>query len=92
LPAETRHKLALVTLPDGTRIELDEYPAGATARAARPGHLPPGMAIVSFRAENFPHSGLVAPPAPCVAAPFGERLAACLAGAAGELIELIGPG
>jgi hypothetical protein len=42
--------LALVTLPDGTRLELDQYPASATVRAVRPGHLPPGMSVVSFDA------------------------------------------
>jgi hypothetical protein len=49
LPADTRHRLSIVTLPDGTRIELDQYPPGTGPRATRPGHLPPGMAIVSFR-------------------------------------------
>jgi len=92
LPAETRHRLALVTLTGGTRIELDEYPAVATARPARPGHLAPGMAIVSFRAEKFPEHGLIAPPAPCGIAPFENHSAACMAGAAGELLELIGQG
>jgi hypothetical protein len=50
LPPDTRHKLALVTLPDGTRIELDQYPPCTGPRPTQPGHLPPGMAIVSFRA------------------------------------------
>jgi hypothetical protein len=50
LPADTLHKLAIVTLPDGTRIELDQYPPSTGPRATQPGHLPPGMAIVSFRA------------------------------------------
>jgi hypothetical protein len=50
LPAGTRHGLALVTLPGGTRLELDQYPASATVRAMRPGHLPPGMSVVSFDA------------------------------------------
>jgi hypothetical protein len=52
LPADTRHKLSIVTLPDGTRIELDQYPPCTGPRATRPGHLPPGMAIVSFRTES----------------------------------------
>jgi hypothetical protein len=52
LPADTRHKLSIVTLPDGTRIELDQYPPGIGPRLTRPGHLPPGMAIVSFRTNS----------------------------------------
>jgi len=50
LPAGYTHKLALVVLPEGTRIELDQYPPCAGPRTIVPGHLPPGMAIVSFRA------------------------------------------
>ena len=49
LPPHTGHKLAIVTLPDGTRIELDQYPPSTGPRPTHPGHLPPGMAIVSFR-------------------------------------------
>jgi hypothetical protein len=92
LPADTRHKLALVTLREGTRIELDEYPACATVRTVRPGHLPPGMAIVSFRTEKLPLAGLIAPPAPCCITPFENHVSACMPGAAGELFELVGQG
>jgi hypothetical protein len=49
LPAGTRHAVSLVTLPGGTRIELDQYPPAAGPRPVRDGHLPPGMSIVSFR-------------------------------------------
>jgi hypothetical protein len=52
LPADTRYKLGLVTLPEGTRIELDQYPPCAGPRPVVPGHLPPGMAIVSFRLDD----------------------------------------
>jgi len=72
LPADTRHKLAIMTLPDGTRIELDGYPPCTGPRATVPGHLPPGMAIVSFRVDD-------------------RTEAACIRGAAGEMIELCPP-
>jgi catechol 2,3-dioxygenase-like lactoylglutathione lyase family enzyme len=72
LPADTRHKLGLLRLPDGTRIELDQYPRGTGPRATVPGHLPPGMAMVSFRVERLPEA-------------FAG--ATCARGAAGELIE-----
>lgn len=59
LPADTRHKLAIVTLPDGTRIELDQYPPATGPRPTRAGHLPPGMAIVSFRASVSHDAGFI---------------------------------
>jgi hypothetical protein len=82
LPAGTRHGLALVTLPGGTRLELDQYPASATARAVRPGHLAPGMSVVSFEAATAAE--------PADIPPFYGRPVACLRGGAGELIELVG--
>jgi len=56
LPADTRHALSLVTLPEGTRIELDQYPPIAGARPVRAGHLPPGMSMVSFRVAGLAQS------------------------------------
>ncbi len=93
LPPETAHGLALVTLPRGTRIELDEYPPATRPRATAPGHLPPGMAIVSFDVASLPERGdpappWLAPPASCDMAPLAGRLTACLRGGAGELVEL----
>jgi catechol 2,3-dioxygenase-like lactoylglutathione lyase family enzyme len=89
LPADYLHSLALVTLPEGTRIELDQYPPQAAARATLPGHLPPGLAMVSFRVKNFPEHGLLAPPSASDMAPFVGARTACLRGGAGELIELV---
>jgi len=65
LAPEQRHDLALVTLPGGTRIELDQYPACTVQRPTRAGHLPPGMAIVSFA-----FAGLSV----CVTGAAGERI------------------
>lgn len=53
LPAETRHKLSLVTLPGGCRIEFDQYPPITGTRPTRAGHLPPGMSVVSFRVDRL---------------------------------------
>jgi hypothetical protein len=82
LPAGTKHGLALVTLPGGTRLELDQYPASATVRPVRAGHLPPGMSVVSF------DGGIAAERADIP--PFEGRPVVCLKGEAGELIELVG--
>jgi hypothetical protein len=92
LPPETRHLLALVNLPDGTRIELDQYPQAATTRPTRAGHLPPGIAIVSFRIDRLPDHGFLAPPSCAGLAPFAGLRSACLQGGAGELIELFEQG
>ncbi len=73
LDASTRHQLAIVTLPDGTRVELDQYPATTGPRTIVAGHLPPGISMVSFR----------------VSAPGSGQAATCVTGAGGELIELI---
>jgi catechol 2,3-dioxygenase-like lactoylglutathione lyase family enzyme len=75
LPADHTHALGLVTLPGGTRIELDQYPPCTGPRAVVPGRLPPGMAAVAFRVDSLPDGAA----------------RACLRGAAGELIELLGP-
>jgi hypothetical protein len=80
LPTGTTHGLALVTLPGGTRVELDQYPASATARSVRPGHLPPGVSLVSFDMAAGPGELGDMPP-------FEGRMVACFTGAAGELIE-----
>jgi hypothetical protein len=82
LPLDTLYTLALAELPGGTRIELDQYPPVATPRTVQPGHLPPGMCIVSFDAEM--------PGTTSDIAPFAGYATVCMAGAAGELIELVG--
>jgi len=73
LPADYKHRLGLVTLPGGTRIELDQYPQCTGPRTVVPGHLPPGMAVVSFRVDSLPD----------------DAARVCIRGAAGEIIELV---
>jgi len=82
LPLDTLYSLALTELPGGTRIELDQYPPVATARPVVPGHLPPGMCMVSFDADAQGSTSDIAP--------FNNRTTVCMSGAAGELIELVG--
>lgn len=88
LPATHCHPLALVTLQGGTRIELDQYPTTATPRPVRAGHLPPGMAMVSFRVATL--GEMASPGAMSIGdmTPVAGMRVACIAGAAGELIEL----
>jgi hypothetical protein len=82
LPAGTRHGLALVTLPGGTRVELDQYPVTATQRVVRPGHLPPGVSVVTCGAAGAFAERSDMPP-------FGGHGVRCVIGAAGEFIELV---
>jgi hypothetical protein len=90
LPAETLHRHGLVRLTEGTLIELDQYPASARPRAPAGDGIVPGMAMVTFAVDALGHHDFIAPPAPCEL-PMVGGTAACLRGAAGELIELAAP-
>ncbi len=88
LPEGHRHKLGLVTLPEGTRVELDQYPPCAVTRRVVDGHLPPGMAMVSFRVAELPgDAGRVSTTEEGLL-PRAGGARVCLVGAAGEIIEL----
>jgi hypothetical protein len=64
------------------RIELDGYPDTATSRPVTPGHLPPGLAIVSFDVASLDEvEG-------AIAQTVDSRRAAMLRGPDGELLEL----
>lgn len=94
LPASHQTRLALVNFSDGFLIELDEYPAAATARPQREGDLPPSMAMVSFCADfSRAPSDRPLPWRQAPATREGElyqgRRAGMLVGAAGEWIELV---
>ena len=88
LPPETEHAHGLIKLPQGTLIELDAYPDVTRPRARPEGELPPGMAMVSFDMDD---PGLLDALATVPALLPGGGTSACLRGAAGEWIELIGP-
>jgi hypothetical protein len=91
LPPDTTHLLSTVTLGDGSKIELDQYPPSTGPRLVAPGHLPPGMAIVTFEHGRFdgvplnPIGGIH----DAVLPPYREHRSMTIRGAAGELIELI---
>jgi catechol 2,3-dioxygenase-like lactoylglutathione lyase family enzyme len=91
LPSEHPFPLSIVRFPGDFLIELDEYPAAATARPRQEGELPPGMAMVSVGVTNLGevHADFIAPPRAIPGPPYSGRRAAVVRGAAGELIELI---
>lgn len=90
LPPQTLHRHGLVRLPEGTLVELDEYPGSARARRVTAGKLPPGMAMVSFAVQSLGPREPVGPAAPSTL-PRVTGVSACLRGATGELIELLAP-
>ncbi|GIL38066.1 VOC family protein [Roseiterribacter gracilis] len=82
LPDDTLHAHGLIKLPQGTLIELDEYPAVTMPRACAVGDLPAGIVSVRFGVTTLPARDYVG----TMGVP-GRRIA-CLVGAAGERIEL----
>jgi hypothetical protein len=90
LAPDALHAHGLVRLPQGTLVELDAYPKGAAPRTVIKGELAPGMAMVSFDVDALGAHDFIGPAVHGPAVP-GGGVAACLRGAAGELIELIAP-
>ena len=91
LPAEQTFPLAIVRLPARFLIEVDEYPAAATAHEAGAAGPPAGMAMVSFSVDSLePYLDLlVAAPRVLQGAPYGGRRVGVMRGPSGEVLELI---
>jgi len=91
LPPDTRYPLALAPLPQDFLIELDEYPGKATARAQRPGSLPPGPAMVTFGVTDLDEFRLDwrSTPARLAEFPYNGQQAGAAVGPAGEWVELV---
>ncbi len=75
--------IASAVLEEQFRIEFDGYPESATTRPVLPGHLPPGMAIVTFNVASL--NAFDAADAQIVAG----RRRTLLRGPDNELIELL---
>ncbi|MBC2669842.1 VOC family protein [Novosphingobium piscinae] len=86
-------KVALTTVrgADQVFIELDQYPAAATARPAHPGALPPGVAITTMLYPDFarldPH--WASPPVVREGPLYGGRRTGVLRTPEGALLEVI---
>ncbi|MEO7386663.1 MAG: hypothetical protein ABIX37_06990 [Gammaproteobacteria bacterium] len=91
LPQDTTYPLAVASMPRDFLVELDEYPAPAVPRAARPGSLPAGPAMVTFGVTELDHFKLDwrAPPARIQEFPYNGQEAAVVVGPAGEWVELV---
>lgn len=72
-------------------VEIDDYPAAATARAGHPGMLPSGNALVTLAVTDLGacKCDWIAEPAVRDGALYEGRRSATTRGAAGELVELV---
>ncbi len=72
-------------------VEIDDYPAVATARATCHAMLPPGNALVTLAVNTLDCAGLdfIAPAVAWDGPFYAGRRAATMVGPAGELIELV---
>ena len=84
--------LSVITLEDGSKIEVDQHKPGGRPRERVGAGLPPGLAIASFECRDLSkvQSSLLADPVRSPILPFEGKDVATLQGPAGELIELIG--
>lgn len=82
-PMTHKFPIASAVLEQQFRIEIDGYPSSAIRRPVRPGHLPPGLSMVSFRVDSLDKIEGIA------AATIEGRRHAMLRGPDDELIELV---
>jgi hypothetical protein len=83
--------LSVVTLKDGSKIEIDQHHGEGRKRERVAGGLPAGLAVVSFECSSFDKTTdkFLSPPAKSALEPFAGRHAGTMQGPAGELIELL---
>ncbi|MEO7773490.1 MAG: hypothetical protein ABIT36_06825 [Steroidobacteraceae bacterium] len=91
LDLDTTHPMGMARVSPQYSIEIDGYPAEATARPTKNGELPPAIAMVGFEVDSLDglKAPLMAPPRNIASAPYNGRRVAVVRGGAGELIELI---
>lgn len=91
LPEDYEHPLASVRLSGQGMIEINGYPETATARTAREGFLPAGIATVSIYVESIDERSLplLRAPVTLTEPPYEGARVAVARGPAGERIELL---
>ena len=87
---ERKHPVATMQLAGQAMIEIDQI-AEAELRPQPVGHLPAGIAMISYEVDSLDNLDLpwLGQPMRVDEAPYHGRLAGCCRGAGGELIELI---
>ena len=90
-PLDTLHGLSMAQKGRMPIIEIDDYPAQATARPGDADLLPPGNAIVTLAVDHLDGRGLdfITPPVARDGPVYGGRRVASVVGPAGELLELV---
>jgi len=91
LPADTKSQLTMVQKGRMTILEVDDYPAQATARPCDAGRLPPGNALVTLAVDSLDRTGLawITPPVARAGAMYEGRRSGTVLGPSGELLELV---
>jgi hypothetical protein len=91
LPEDKLHTIATLTHERDVFLEIDQYPAQATARPCEAGALAPGIALGSLlRADLDTVPGpWLSPPAPREGVLYGGRRTGVVRGPDGVLLELI---
>jgi catechol 2,3-dioxygenase-like lactoylglutathione lyase family enzyme len=91
LPPETLTTITMVKHARMPIVEVDDYPAAATARPRHEGMLPPGNALVTLAVRDLDSccADWLTPPRAREGALYQGRRAATTIGAAGELIECV---
>jgi catechol 2,3-dioxygenase-like lactoylglutathione lyase family enzyme len=91
LPAGTTSSLTMIQKGRMPIVEIDDYPAIATARQTHPGCLPPGNALVSLAVTDLDDLDVafIVPPSVRDEPIYRGCRAATVRGPAGELLELI---
>jgi catechol 2,3-dioxygenase-like lactoylglutathione lyase family enzyme len=92
LPADTLHGLSMAQVGRLPIVEIDDYPAAATARATSAGMLPPGNSMVTLAVDGLEERDLdfITAPLKRDGAVYGGRRVGTVHGPAGELLELVG--
>lgn len=91
LPPDTQTTITMVRHGRMPIVEVDDYPASATARPRHAGMLPPGNALVTLAVENLDACSAqwIMPPARREGALYEGRRAATAIAAGGELVECV---
>lgn len=91
LPATDTHTIATMTHERDVFLELDQYPTMATPRSAKPGHLPPGIAIATLLHPQFSqlNGPWITEPARRAGAMYADRMTGTLLAPDGSLVEIV---
>ena len=94
VPSDTTFRSAITPIPGRKYlIEIDHFPPNTGPRQIRPGHLPPGMAMITCESQDFDsfpvdHQGAIRS---IDDKPYAGRRSMLITGPAGEWLEIVEP-